>query len=267
MIFARVWAAAALVYALTLLAQRRWPARDVPPVDRTRLGDLAWWLFSPLVTGAFTRVLTLGLVGSLALALGYGLDQGAMLSALRAALPWGPWRLPVALQWPCALVVCDLAGYASHRLRHTKWLWPFHAVHHSPAHLDGLSGARMHPVDDAIDNVLVGAVALVGFDRAVFEGLGAVLLVHTVFTHAALRWHLGPLAGVLTSPCAHRWHHAAQGPSEGCNYAGMFVLWDRLFGTWRDPRGDEPERFGVAGETPPDGLGALLAWPFRRIVN
>jgi len=52
-------------------AQRAWPARDVPPVfHRSRSTDLAWWLFSPLVTGTFTRVFTLGLAASLAWGLG-----------------------------------------------------------------------------------------------------------------------------------------------------------------------------------------------------
>lgn len=265
--FVAVYGGLAIVGALMATAQRAWPARDVPPVfHRSRSTDLAWWLFSPLVTGTFTRVFTLGLAASLAWGLGYGLDAGAMIRALRDVLPWRPWTHALGWQWVEALAATDLMGYWSHRLRHTRWLWPFHAVHHSATRLDGLAAARMHPLDDLVDNVLVGAVTLTLFDARVFELLGPVLIVHTVFTHAAVTWDLGALGYVLVSPTAHRWHHEVSKALPGCNFAGMFSLYDVLFGTFYRPRGVPPERFGAPGARVPEGLWRQLAHPFRALL-
>lgn len=266
--FVVVYAGLAVVGALMAIAQRMWPARDVPPVfDRSRTNDFAWWLFSPLVTGTFTRVMTLGAVLLAAQGLGYGLDAGTFVRALRAHLPWQPWTHPRALQWFECLLVADLLGYWSHRLRHTRWLWPFHAIHHSPERVDGLSAARMHPVDDALDNVPVGiALTLLAGDE-VFQLLGATLMVHTVFTHAALDCDLGPLRYVLVSPTVHRWHHERARAIPGCNFAGMFALWDVVFGTFWCPKDARPERFGTPDARVPEHLLGQLAHPFRVLAR
>ncbi len=266
--FAAVYLGLALAGSLMALAQRRWPAGGAPPaLDRSRTNDLAWWLFSPLVTGTFTRVATLGAAFSLAWALGYGLDAGAMLRALHAVMPLRPWSHPLAWQWFEALALADLVGYWSHRLRHTRWLWPLHAVHHSASRLDWLAAARMHPLDDLVDELAVGAVTLACFDPRVFAMLGPALIVHTVFTHAAVRCDLGPLGYVLVSPTFHRWHHEASRASPGCNFAGMFSCIDLAFGTFYLPEGEEPSRFGAPGDGVPEGLAGQLAHPFRVIFG
>lgn len=266
--FVVVYAGLVVVGAIMALAQRVWPADDVPPVfDRSRANDFAWWLFSPFVTGTLTRVLTLGATLLAAQALGHGFHAGALVRALRAHLPWQPWAHPLPLQWVECLAVADLLGYWSHRLRHTRWLWPFHAIHHSPERVDGLSAARMHPVDDALDNVPIGlALTLLAGDD-VFELLGATLMVHTVFTHAALDCDLGPLRYVFVSPTMHRWHHERSKAIPGCNFAGMFALWDVVFGTFWCPRDVRPLRFGVPDDAVPEGIVGQLVHPFRVLAG
>lgn len=264
--FIVVYAGLVIVGSLMALAQRRWPSGAVPPVDRSRTNDLAWWLFTPLVTGTLTRIATIGLVFTVARLAGYGVAAGDLVDTLRAHIPLKPWTHPLALQWIELLLVADFVGYWSHRIRHTAWLWPFHSVHHSPTRLDGLAAARMHPIDDLIDNVAVGTVTFIVASPGVFDLLGATLIVHTVFTHAALRWDLGPLGYVLVSPTFHRWHHEASHATPGCNFAGMFALWDYLFGTAHCPEGVVPERFGPGEEVIPETLGGQLAHPFRMLA-
>ncbi|MEZ4339147.1 MAG: sterol desaturase family protein [Sandaracinaceae bacterium] len=264
---ALVYGGIALLAPLFALLERRWPER---PVDaRLRGIDVAYWLvMTPLVTGTLTRSATLGVFGVVALATASAPDT--FLDAIRAASPVS--SLPFAAQLALALLVADLVGYWSHRLRHRGVLWPFHAIHHSPTRLDALAAARMHPLDDLIDNLFVGtSVLALGIAPEVFLAVGPFIFLHTMVTHANVPWDFGPLRWVFVSPAFHRRHHALdRAAARGCNYAGMFSFVDLAFGTFELPRGEAPAAFG-SGEDLPERLVDHLVWPWkaawRRLVR
>ncbi len=205
--------------------------------------DLTYWLvFTPLVTGMLTRLATLGAIGLLA------------MTVSRPTLSLSLW-----IELPLGLILADVVGYWSHRMRHRGFLWHFHAIHHSPTKLDALAAARMHPVDDLIDNTLVGVALLVaGFSTQVIFAFGPILFVHIALTHANVSWGFGPLRKVFVSPGHHRAHHEIGATH---NYAGMFSFIDVLFGTYVEQTGQQHG----SGETIPESLLEHLAWPFRRI--
>lgn len=226
--------------------------------------DVAYWLvMTPLVTGSLTRAATVGAIGVLA-HFTRALAPDAFLAELRADSPLG--ALPLVLALPIALIVADTVGYFSHRIRHRGVFWAFHAIHHSAETLDAQAAARMHPIDDMIDNVLVGGTILVlGFAPEVFLWLGPILLLHTLLTHANLAWDFGPLRYVLVSPAFHRWHHARdRAGARGCNYAGMFSLLDLVFGTFHLPEDEAPAAFGADAPIP-ETILAQLSWPLRAL--
>jgi sterol desaturase/sphingolipid hydroxylase (fatty acid hydroxylase superfamily) len=210
---------------------------------RQRWLDLTYWLiFTPFVTGMLTRFSTLGAI--------------ALLAAVvtRPTLSLGLW-----IELPLALVLADVAGYWSHRMRHRGALWHFHAIHHSPTKLDALAAARMHPVDDLIDNTFVGATLfLAGFSPEIIFAIGPILFVHIALTHANVTWDFGPLRKIFVSPALHRGHHEI---GDGKNYAGMFSFIDVLFATYAEPTGQSHG----AGEAIPETLQAHLTWPFQTL--
>ena len=103
---------------------------------------------------------------------------------------------------------------------------------------------------------------LLGFDPKVFAAIAPVFGVYAIFVHANLPWDFGPLRWVVATPRFHRWHHSAEQPAISKNFAGLFPVFDLLFGTFYMPRGVEPRVFGI-GERLPDGLIGQLAYPFR----
>ncbi len=224
----------ALAPFCALVSRRREHARD----------DWAWWVISPIFTGSITRFATLG---------GFAL----LAPSFSHALTW-----PIAAQIAAALVIADVAGYLSHRVRHCRGLWELHAIHHASTKLDWPAGARMHPLDDVVDNVFVGVVLLAcGFDRAVFAAIGPILILHTMLTHLDVSWRFGPLRYVFVSPAMHRWHHARG--NTRANFAGMFAFIDVAFGTFSLPDG-EPDEFGShVGH----GVERQLAHPFRALFR
>jgi sterol desaturase/sphingolipid hydroxylase (fatty acid hydroxylase superfamily) len=211
---------------------------------RGRWLDLAYWVvITPFFTGLLTRLSTLGAMAILASVVA------------RPTLSLDLW-----LELPLALVLADLVGYWSHRMRHRGVLWYFHAVHHSPTKLDALAAARMHPVDDIIDNTLVGlTLFLAGFSPETIFAIGPILFLHIALIHADLDWDFGRLGKVFVSPVHHRAHHEV---GDEKNFAGMFTFFDTVFGTNAPPSG----RGHGAGEEIPETLFGHLAWPMQKLL-
>jgi sterol desaturase/sphingolipid hydroxylase (fatty acid hydroxylase superfamily) len=252
---------------LLALAQRLRPAREGGPsiATRARAMDWAYWLITPLFSGLLSRALIVALGALLALALGAEIGHADdVLAFFEARSILGV--MPSWLQLIVCLLLVDLLSYWSHRLRHRALFFPLHAVHHSSEALDWLAAARMHPLDEIVDNVLISLpILLLGPAPWVFLVLGPITLLYTLVSHAAVALPLGPLRFVMVGPAFHRAHHAVDAP--GVNYAGMFSLWDLVFGTFRDPRSiTTPQRFGVASPVIEETLRGHLVTPLRRVL-
>lgn len=245
-----------------------WPAKRQQRRLRAGLStDLAYWLFTPVVSKMAARLAVIAGVVTLALASGARLNKESLdwfvfhRSTTISALPGGAQAL-------LALVFGDFLGYWSHRLFHGRRLWPYHAVHHGSTELDWLSSVRLHPINDATSKV-IQALPLIwlGIRPGVLAAYVPFLTLYAIGLHANLTWDFGPLRAVLASPRFHRWHHTSEEEGLDKNFAGLLPVWDILFGTYYMPADRLPERFGVKGEAVPEGLFAQLAYPFLRLPN
>jgi lathosterol oxidase len=171
---------------------------------------------------------------------------------------------PLALQFLEVLAVADLAQYAVHRLFHrVRWLWPFHAVHHSSSRMDWLAGSRLHLVDIVVTRGLSFVpLYVLGFAPGAVFAYVLFVSFHAVLIHANVRWRFGPLGLVLATPRFHHWHHAVA-PVD-VNFAVHLPVIDRLFGTHYLPGDRWPAEYGLAGAPVPPGYLAQLAYPFGR---
>ncbi|MDR3533639.1 MAG: sterol desaturase family protein [Rhodopila sp.] len=212
-----------------------------------------------------------------------GIVPGLILSVPLAGVAWVgrrvmPGTVTAAFaHWPlggrlfAALVVAEVGLYWGHRWSHEiPLLWRFHAIHHSPTHVDWLVNSRGHPVD-FIFTRLCGLVPLYALGMATpLEGGASstamlVMLLGPIwgfFIHANLRWRLGPLEWLVATPAFHHWHHTNDGPAViDKNYAPMFPWMDRIFGTLYLPKDRQPAVYGT--NTPvPSGLAGQLLEPF-----
>jgi sterol desaturase/sphingolipid hydroxylase (fatty acid hydroxylase superfamily) len=180
-------------------------------------------------------------------------------------------HLPVGLRIFTALAVAEIGLYWGHRWSHEiPLLWRFHAIHHSPIHVDWLVNSRGHPVD-FIFNRFCGLVPLFGLGLATpLNGASAptamlVMLLGPAwgfFIHANVRWRFGPLEWLIASPAFHHWHHTNDDPALiDKNYAPMFPWVDRIFGTLYLPPDRQPAVYGTDTTVSP-GLAGQLLDPF-----
>lgn len=152
-------------------------------------------------------------------------------------VPPGSWdSLPMVVTMFIAVFIGDFVGYWRHRLEHTPLLWPSHAVHHSDEHMTWIALERFHPINRATTFVIdSGVLLLFGFPAEAVLANNLVRHYYGYFIHADLPWTYGPLGKVFVSPAMHRWHHAADVAAFDTNYATVFSIFDRAFGTFRVP--------------------------------
>ncbi|HIK42584.1 MAG TPA: sterol desaturase family protein [Thermoleptolyngbya sp. M55_K2018_002] len=235
---------------------------SIPDQPRFRRGywlDSFYWFFTPMVI----QILSMGAIALVLLPvyllLGRSLDWQSVLTGYGWAA-----QLPLWAQGLIMIVVGDGIGYWTHRLQHAEPLWDYHAVHHSAETMDWLTAVRLHPVNDIISRVCQASPLLIlGFSPVAVEMYTAFLSSYVAFIHANVRWTYGPLGYVLSSPAFHRWHHTREEAGLGCNFAGLFPVYDLMFGTFYLPQGQQPHNFGICGEPIPENFGAHLLYPFR----
>jgi sterol desaturase/sphingolipid hydroxylase (fatty acid hydroxylase superfamily) len=135
-----------------------------------------------------------------------------------------------------AVFVGDFVSYWRHRLEHTRWIWPAHAIHHSDSQMMWLTLARFHPVNRFVTaSIDIGVLTLLGFPTWALVANEIVRHYYGEFIHADLPWTYGPLGRVFVSPTMHQWHHARDVVGAGSNFATVFSIFDRAFGTHHVP--------------------------------
>lgn len=180
-----------------------------------------------------------------------------------ALIPATAWsRLGAPLTLLLTVFVGDFVSYWRHRIEHTRWLWPAHAIHHSDTEMTWLTGNRFHPanrlVTAIIDNTVLALIGVPPWAMGVNE---LIRHYYGEFLHADLPWTYGRLGAIVVSPAMHRWHHARDVTGAGSNFATVFSVFDRAFGTSYVP-GPCRVPLGVTDDVGATAVRQLL-FPFR----
>jgi sterol desaturase/sphingolipid hydroxylase (fatty acid hydroxylase superfamily) len=187
-----------------------------------------------------------GLVtGFIKLGVFYGVAQFALFD-----IPWAWWSLLL-----CFLGE-DLAYYWFHRVAHERrWFWASHVVHHTSQHYNLTTALRQTWTGDvSLSFVFWLPLILVGFPVEMVILFSAISLVYQFWIHTETIGRLGLIEWVFNTPSHHRVHHGTEPYYLDRNYAGVLIIWDRLFGTFEEE--DERPTYGVLSN-----LGTLN--PFR----
>ncbi|MBK4993470.1 sterol desaturase family protein [Pseudomonas sp. S37] len=189
-----------------------------------------------LSTGALstsTGLLTKG-VGLITYALAF--EHVALLR-----LPAHAWWV-----WLAAFVLYDFCYYWLHRLGHERnVLWAAHSVHHQSEEYNLTTALRQTSSGFIFSWIFYLPLAVLGVPPLVFITVASLNLLYQFWVHTRHIPKLGWLEWVLITPSNHRVHHAQNPAYLDRNYGGVFILWDRLFGTFKEEDPAEPVVFGV----------------------
>ena len=154
---------------------------------------------------------------------------------------------PVWLAVIIAFVVEDFAGYWIHRLNHSvNIFWNRHIIHHSSEEYN-LSCALRQSISN---NLKFGAfflipAALLGIPPYLFAIISPIHLFMQFWYHTRLIDKMGFLENILVTPSHHRVHHAINREYIDKNYSQIFIIWDKLFGTFQPEEKSIPPVYGI----------------------
>lgn len=217
---------------------------------RGTVTDLMYWFVVPLFLGLIRPLM---MAGTLWLFFGGQMPQ-----------PLPVQDLPIWIQCILILLIQDVILFAIHRVFHMRWVWRFHAIHHSTKMLDWTSTIRFHPVNNLLEFAVADIVVLLmGFPLEALMALVPFNIIYSALVHANLNWTYGPFRYVLASPVFHRWHHTMQEEGLDKNFASTFPVLDLIWGTFYMPADRLPEKFGNGEPDFPEGFWGQMVYPFR----
>jgi len=155
---------------------------------------------------------------------------------------WAWWA------WPVCFVLDDFKYYWVHRAGHRiRWMWAAHVNHHSSQHYNLSTALRQTWTGAFTFGILFGfPLVLLGFHPAMVAICGGFNLIYQFWIHTEAidkmpRW----FEAIMNTPSHHRVHHATNPRYLDRNYAGVFIVWDRMFGTFEPETHDETIRYGI----------------------
>lgn len=157
------------------------------------------------------------------------------------------WNESGVWYWIAAMMLTDLAYWVVHWLGHAvRLFWAVHVVHHSSEKYNISVGFRSSVFEPLYRGFFFLPLAFLGFRAedvmlafAIQQLYGS--LVHTKLINKLPMWDL-----VFVSPSHHRVHHASNPRYLDRNMGMIFILWDKLFGTF-EPEDDKYDaiRYGL----------------------
>ena len=141
----------------------------------------------------------------------------------------------------------DFAGYWSHRFNHTVNLfWNRHIIHHSSEEFNLACALRQNvSAIVAIYFFLYIPLALIGIPAEVVAFVAPIHFFAQFWYHTRLIDKMGFLEYIIVTPSHHRVHHAINDEYLDKNYSEIFIIWDKLFGSFQKELRDKPPVYGV----------------------
>lgn len=231
------------LFFLLIAAELLWSKATGKRVMRLNdsLSDLSCGILSQLA-GIFTKLLTIGIFIWVA--------EHWSLQVLMPGFPLWPERAPIfgveafpylgvdvaaLLSWTAVFVLVDFCYYWSHRYAHEiNILWAGHVVHHSSEEYNLPVALRQSALHGLMSWVFYMPLAFIGVPWRMFVACNALNLIYQFWIHTRAVGRLSPLGEyILNTPSHHRVHHGVNPKYQDKNYAGVFITFDRWFGTFQ----------------------------------
>jgi len=150
--------------------------------------------------------------------------------------------------WVLAMVVYDFCYYWLHRMGHERSiLWAAHVAHHQSEDYNLSTALRQTSTGFLLGWIFFIPMYILGVPAEVVVSVGSLNLIYQFWVHTEHIPKLGWYEWFFVTPSNHRVHHAQNDRYMDRNYGGLFIIWDRLFGTFQEELDEEPVVFGIRG--------------------
>jgi len=143
--------------------------------------------------------------------------------------------------WVLLLFLEDFVYYWFHRISHeSRYFWASHVVHHSSKRYNLSTALRQTWTGKFSSSIFWIPLVILGFHPIMLFMQKAISLLYQYWIHTELikkmpKW----FEAIFNTPSHHRVHHATNPQYLDRNHAGIFIFWDKLFGTF-EPEIEKP---------------------------
>ena len=151
------------------------------------------------------------------------------------------------LTYVIAFIVLDFSHYWIHRIEHSNnFFWNSHIVHHSSEEFD-LACAVRQPISSFVKlfSFFMIPAALLGISPIVIATVTPIQFFAQFWYHTRYINRMGFLEHIIVTPSHHRVHHAINNEYLDKNMSQIFIIWDKIFGTFQEERKDIPPVYGI----------------------
>lgn len=144
--------------------------------------------------------------------------------------------------WVLLFFADDLSYYCFHRVSHyVNYFWASHVVHHSSQHYNLAAALRQTWTGNATGAFLFWAwMPLAGFHPVWILFMQQISLIYQFWIHTETVNKLPVwIEFIFNTPSHHRVHHGSDLKYLDKNHAGILIIWDRMFGTFK-PEEERP---------------------------
>ena len=194
-----------------------------------------------VLTEQFTNVVCGGLLWGMLFCIDPDLPQRLLERFQQYALFDIEWNFVTVV---AHIFVGDFCFYVWHRLAHTKYIFMLeHNVHHSSTEFDYTTNMRVSFVTFFYSWTILVIPILLGFNLPLLIACLTLANAIPFFLHTEHIGKLGPLEWIFNTPSHHRVHHGKNPQYINKNFGGLFIIWDRLLGTYAEEQ--EKVVFGI----------------------
>lgn len=152
-----------------------------------------------------------------------------------------PW-----IYWIVLLFAEDFLFYWLHRVDHyCRLFWAVHVTHHSSEEFNLTVGFRSSVLQPLYRFIWFLPLPLLGFRAEDIMLMYAITQIYGILIHTQFINKMGPLEWFMSTPSHHRVHHASNVRYLDKNMGMIFIIWDRLFGTFQAEEENEPVKYGL----------------------
>jgi sterol desaturase/sphingolipid hydroxylase (fatty acid hydroxylase superfamily) len=186
------------------------------------------------------------------------------------SLSFFKWPHSIAY-WIILLLLVDLMHYWLHQLGHyCRFFWAVHVNHHSSKHYNFTTGFRTGALEPFYNFLFFVPLAFAGFPPIDIFFIYSVSQVWAILTHTEKIKKLGWLEYIFVTPSHHRVHHASNTKYLDKNMGNVFIIWDRLFGTFQEElpaQQYQPIRYGITHELENDRIPTIIFHEWSAILR
>jgi sterol desaturase/sphingolipid hydroxylase (fatty acid hydroxylase superfamily) len=180
------------------------------------------------------------------------------------------WSYSIAY-WVMLLLFTDIMHYWLHRLGHQcRFFWAVHVNHHTSTHFNFSVGFRSGVLEPFYSFLFFIPITLAGFRPIDIFFMYSITQVWAILTHTEKVKKLGWLEHIFVTPSHHRVHHASNPKYLDKNMGTVFIIWDKLFGTFQKElpaQQYEPIRYGITHPLENNAIPTVIFHEWAAIIK